>query len=138
MVEFALVFPVAALLLLGIVVLGIVVMDQNALSTGVKAGARAAAICATSDSGQTLPDGTSCSNLDTYIKKQLATVGSASFSVSVPGGTWPTSCTVGNYVEVSASYQQPLYVPLVGHLLGNAATNTRTLTAHGEAPCEPQ
>jgi Flp pilus assembly protein TadG len=47
------------------------------------------------------------------------------------------SCQVGYKIEVSAKYAQPLYLPLVGNVLGsNGSTTTRTLSADAVATCE--
>ena len=39
-------------------------------------------------------------------------------------------------IEVQGSYAQPLYLPLVGHFLGDSGGNTRTLSASATAVCE--
>lgn len=160
MVEFALVGPIAFVMLLGAVVLGIVMFHQVQLSQVVRDSARAAAICgsATNTSGTTatLPDGTACtgSNIVTYINSRLSTVSntlsnaatitvydSSNTQVATGSGTSAgnavASCSASAYtVEVSVTYQQPLYLPLVGNVLGNGSSNTRTISAKGEATCE--
>ncbi len=158
MVEFALVFPVAALLIFGIVILGVTVSNQLVLNTAVRNGARAAAICgsgtvATSsdvvtsgtDMTPTLPDGQWCTDGDVtaYINHQLSTVsGSLTGGIEVydssgtPSGSSVGSCSAGYTLEVTTEYSQPLYLPLVGYVLGNGATDTRSITATGEATCE--
>jgi Flp pilus assembly protein TadG len=156
MVEFALTFPLAALLLLGIVVVGILVKNQVALTNAVRNGARAAAICgSTTDSANqaTLPNGSACTtgNLDSYIDQQLGNVDAAYFRGYAPAnlitvhqpdgsiagdGSLANCSTGGNYVQVVAYYQQPLYVPFLGDLLGDPTTNTKQLEGQGEAQCE--
>lgn len=160
MVEFALVAPVAFLLLLGIIVLGIVVTNQIALTQAVRDGSRAAALCGSTMNGAnpaTLPDGTACTtgNITTYINGKLGVVsptlkGTETYTVYNNAGTvvagpstadtTVASCSVSNQqpytVEVSVTYQQPLYLPLIGNIFGNGATNTRTINAKGEATCE--
>lgn len=84
MVEFAIVGPIAFLLLLGIIIVGIAAANQDLLTNGVRDTARAAAVCGGSASrtGQSpvtqLPAAGSvpvqtCSwaNLDTYAKTRL-------------------------------------------------------------------
>jgi Flp pilus assembly protein TadG len=46
-------------------------------------------------------------------------------------------CQQGYKIELSAKYAQPLYLPLVGNVLGNnGSTSTRTLSADAVATCE--
>lgn len=157
-VEFALVGPTAFLLLIGAVVLGIVVTHEVQLTQAVRDSARAAAICgSTTDqaTGSTLPDGTLCStaNITAYINARVdavsstlanhavvtvtnasgVVVGTASGSTA---GTAASDCSPGYTLQVAITYQQPLFLPLVGALVGNPATNTRAIAAQGEATCE--
>jgi Flp pilus assembly protein TadG len=179
MVEFALVGPIAFLLLLGTIVLGVIVLHEIQLTQAVRDGARAAAICGSqTDATVTppalppqLPDGSSCTSahIVAYINTRVAAVdpvlagkayvtvycdGSVSTSVSSTGvtpcangsipaggvgsntGTAASTCMNGYTVEVSITYQQPLYLPLVGNVLGNSGGNTRLISAKGEATCE--
>ena len=159
MVEFALVGPLFFLLILGIIIVAIVVKNQIALSNVTRDAARAAAVCgsATSAGTSTLPDGTTCSaaNLDTYVSNGLRGVdpslaGQETFKVcntakttcytSTGSGSAVANCQTGVTtswtVEVSVTYTQPLYVPLIGYLIGNGTTNTRSISAAGEASCE--
>jgi Flp pilus assembly protein TadG len=149
-VEFALVGPTAFLLLIGAVVLGIVVTHEVQLTQAVRDSARAAAICgSTTDqaTGSTLPDGTICttSNITAYINARVDAVSSTLANQAVitvfnasgtSVGTAASNCLPGYTLQVSITYQQPLFVPLVGALVGNPATNTRTIAAQGEATCE--
>jgi Flp pilus assembly protein TadG len=149
-VEFALVGPTAFLLLIGAVVLGIVVTHEIQLTQAVRDSARAAAICGSSTdqgTGSTLPDGTLCTtaNITAYTNKRLTAVSStlanqATITVfnaaGTSVGTSAAACAPGDTLQVSVSYQQSLFVPLVGALLGNPGTNTRTISAQGEALCE--
>lgn len=148
--EFALVSPLFFLLLLGIIVTGLVVANQIQLTNAVRDGARAAAICggagtALTSSSRTLPSGQTCSvgNVATYVNSKL---------VAIPGGINPTvtvtidgsasdpnlsDCQKGQLVEVHGSFAQPLYLPLVGRLLGDSGNSTvRTLQATAQATCE--
>ena len=154
-VEFALVGPTAFLLLLGSVVLGVVVTHEVQLSQAVRDGARAAAICG-SDTGSssvtTLPDGTPCTtaNITAYINARVDSVSPTLANQAVvtvfdangtsvqtsTGGAATVACAPGYTLQVAITYQQPLYVPLVGAVFGNASTNTRTISAQGEAACE--
>ena len=152
LVEFALVAPVAVVLILGLFVLGTVVMNEIQLSNAVRDGARAAAVCGGVSRYQmnpmpTLPDGTtvcSGSNLVSYINQRLQAVpGGATLSVAVQYGTVIPNdpnvldeCQKGKTVIVTASYPQPLYLPLIGVLLGDNGSSTRTLHAQAQATCE--
>jgi Flp pilus assembly protein TadG len=146
-VEFALVAPLAMLLLVSLVVGGLAISNQVGLTNAVRDGVRAAAVCGSNPTGTTqLPDGTACSdsNLAAYLAR-LASAnrsGAAAPTVTVydashvAQGNLASLCQKGWSVEVSASYAQPLYLPLVGHWLGDAGGSTRTLTARAEATCE--
>ena len=164
MVEFALVGPLFFLVVLGVFIAAIIVKNEITLSNITRDSARAAAICGSqtsSGTSSTLPNGTPCtpSNLQSYIDSNLSSVdsslaGTESFKLCnapkttcsgptniASGGLSLVSQCVTGYdkswtIEVSVSYQQPLYVPLVGYLLGNGTTNTRTIDASGEAACE--
>ena len=149
-VEFALVGPTAFLLLLGGVVLGIVITHEVQLTQAVRDSARAAAICASSTdqgTGSTLPDGTLCTtaNITAYINSRVDAVSPSLADQAVitvfdtsgtSVGTSATACVRGYTLQVSITYQQPLFVPLVGAVFGNPSTNTRTISAQGEAACE--
>jgi hypothetical protein len=133
-------------------------MHEVQLTQAVRDGARAAAICGGStdqNTGSTLPDGTTCTtaNITNYVNGRVDAVSStlanqAVITVLSPSGTNLGSatgaslgsaasfCATGDTIQVSINYQQPLFVPLVGSLLGNASSNTRTLSAQGEATCE--
>ena len=140
----------AFLLLLGGVVLGIVITHQIQLTQAVRDGARAAAICGSSTdqgTGSTLPDGTVCTtaNISAYLNSRVDAVSSQLADQAVVTifdangtsvGTSATACAPGYTLEVSITYQQPLFVPLVGVVVGNPTTNTRTISAQGEATCE--
>lgn len=145
-VEFALIGPTAFLLLIGAVVLAIVVTHEIQLTQAVRDGARAAAICGSSTdqgTGSTLPDGTLCTtaNLTHYINVRVDAVSptlanQAVVTVFTNLGAAASVCQTGYTVQVSITYQQPLYLPLVGAILGSASTNTRAISAQGEATCE--
>jgi Flp pilus assembly protein TadG len=152
MVEFALVAPLAFMLLLGVIVLGIVITSQVQLSNAVRDGARASAVCGSDPypTTTTLPNGTKCSNgvddanEDAYISSQLtslhSSVAPATFTVLKPDGTvWGNDaryCVKGYTLKLTATYEQPLFLPFMGQFFGNPATNTRTINATAEATCE--
>jgi Flp pilus assembly protein TadG len=156
MVEFALVAPLALLLLMGLVVLGVVVTDQVQITNAVRDGVRAAAVCGANPTGTTtLPDGTTpCTdptpgnnpdgNLIAYITNLAngSHGGVAAPTITVfdttraQVGTSMSACRKGYTVEVSTSFAQPLFIPLVGHWLGDNGGGTRTITATADATCE--
>lgn len=148
MVEFAFVAPLAFLLLLGVIVTGLVVTTQVGLSNAVRDGVRAAAVCGSNPTGTTtLPDGsTPCSdaNLAAYVATLLnntrggvpaptVTVFDANHNAL---GSSLSLCQVGDSVELSVSYAQPLYVPMLGRILGDSGGSTRTIKAKADATCE--
>jgi Flp pilus assembly protein TadG len=147
MVEFALIAPVAMLLLMGLVILGVVVTDQVQLTNAIRDGARAAAVCGSNPNGTTtLPDGTTAcsdSGLLAWITTQANAShgGVATPALSVYNGTTLVgnslaNCQRGYTVVVSTSFAQQLFVPLVGTWLGDHGGNTRTISAKAEATCE--
>jgi len=158
MVEFALLSPMLFLLLLGLTVGGIVITNQVQLTNAVRDGARAAAVCGgparndlpTQSNAQpvpTLPNGAACDSttLIAFIQSRLNAVPSTtSLSVCVYTDTSCTAtvsnvldeCAAGKVVEVDASFQQPLYLPLVGRFFGDNGQSFRTVTASADAVCE--
>jgi Flp pilus assembly protein TadG len=158
MVEFALVAPIALLLIIGIVVVSMVVLHQNQLANATRDIARVAAICGQSGSatpGTTPPTllppippattGTTCSdaNLLLYAKGQLAGIDSSyawnptvtvTNAAGAVAGSGLASCANGNAVHVAVTYPQTLYVPVVSNLFGSGGV--RTLSATGVASCE--
>lgn len=150
LVEFALMAPLVFFILLGLVIGAIVVTNQVQIGNAVRDGARAAAICG-GQYGQSLPhyDATpsdwtcSTTNLTKYIQSRVTAIpATINFTVTVvllngaSGGTDIASCPYGASVHVTGSFQQPLYLPLVGRFLGDNGSNLRTLTATAEATCE--
>jgi TadE-like protein len=190
LVEFALLAPTAFLLLLGLIVVGLTVANQNLLTDGVRDTARAAAVCGgfNRDSKTQFPPPpgsstpticepasttTAWANLDTYATLRLAVLagggalsgpavvpanckslpsGSAlvclytangaavtgkDYTISTPPVPNPLDdCQLGWKIGISGQEAQPLYLPLIGHFLGDGGTNTRNITADAEATCE--
>jgi Flp pilus assembly protein TadG len=161
MVEFALISPLAVLLIVGIVVVSIVVLHQNQLANASRDIARAAAVCGSSPpdpsgnpSTTKLPNGATCNdaNLLVYARAQLANIDSTNtwnptftvlnlsgVSCTVAGactvsGSGLASCKQGYALHVAVTYPQPLYVPVLGNIFGSGGV--RTLTATGVASCE--
>ena len=155
-VEFALVAPLAFLLVMGLVVLGIVITDQVQLTNAARDGARAAAVCGSNPVGSTtLPDGTTpCTdttvgnnpddNLIAWITNQANGPhgGVVTPTITVYNtahtqvGTSMSACQKGYTVEVSTSFAQALFVPLIGHFVGDSGGSTRLIRAKAEATCE--
>lgn len=156
MVEFALMAPFLFVLLMGIIVTSIVVTNMVQLQNTVRDAARAAAVCGgpsrpTGSDAPTLPGGLSCTsvNLPAFFDDHLSAIPAGAvvpfLCVEISGACNPVNatsenvfdlCDQGQTIEVQASYAQPLYIPLIGTLLGNGSTNTRTLTASATAVCE--
>jgi Flp pilus assembly protein TadG len=156
LVEFALVAPVAFLLLCSIVIFGIVITNFIQLSNLARDGARVAAICG-SKVGAPMPDGSgACSGLaiSTYITSHLVAVPSGSVTPqiyvcsSAEASTCSSSdstcslispvcqCQQGRTVEVDMSYDQPLYFPVLTTVLQSSPNGTRHLSASAQATCE--
>jgi len=151
--------PLLLLFILGLTVGGIMITNQVQLTNAVRDGARAASVCggperntllteANSQPVPTLPNGQSCdsTHLIAFIQGRLQAVPSAT-ALSVCVYTAATTCTstasnvldecaAGKVVEVQASFQQPLYLPLVGHFFGDGGSNYRTISASADAVCE--
>jgi Flp pilus assembly protein TadG len=145
MVEFALMAPLFLLIVLGLLITGIVVLNDVELSNGVRDGARAGAICGSQlfKGGAELPNGNTCTtaNLVTYIQSRISTIPGITPQISVDfsggSGTDSTTCSPGQKIKVTASYQQPLFAPLVGNFFGDPGNaGVRTITAVAEATCE--
>jgi hypothetical protein len=155
LVEFALLAPLALVLLVGIVISGIVAMNYVQLHNAVRDGARAAAVCGGSarNSQQNqetltpvtkLPNGQDCSddNLIAYVKSRFQAIPGnvASLTVTLPTGglgDHMSQCQYKKSVEIHATYDQPLFMPLISNLLSNNSSgSTYTITATAEATCE--
>lgn len=159
MVEFALLAPIFLLLLFGIIVGGVVVNAQVQLSNTVRDSVRAAAVCGdsatNSDYGSgatapsmTLPNGSDCTDatVKSYISGLLGKipgggrVASTSYSVydssNTLQGTTLDVCHKGDKVELSVTYSQPLFLPLIDRALGDNGGTNRTLKADAQATCE--
>jgi hypothetical protein len=154
-VEFALLAPVALVLLIGILVAGIVAMNYVQLHNAVRDGARAAAVCGGSSRSSTvnqqtltpvtkLPNGQSCTddNLIAYVKSRFQAIPGniASLSVTLPtggSGDHMSQCGYKQSVEIHATYDQPLYIPLISKFLSNNGSGSSfTITATAESTCE--
>jgi Flp pilus assembly protein TadG len=154
LVEFALMAPLGLIFLLGTLIGGIFAMNYVQLSNAVRDGVRAAAVCGGSGRTQqsqiptsqipTLPDGSACTdlNLIAYIKGRFQAIpgNKASLQVTLPtGGTGDhlSQCQYRKTVEIKASYDQPIYLPLISNILSNNGSgSTYTITAQAEATCE--
>ena len=157
MVEFALIAPIAFVLILCIVVVGIVVTNYIQLTNVARDGVRAAAICGEGSISSPAPmiDGSgSCSDtaLSSYITAKLVTVpaGSVSPLIFVCTAATAGACSSfalangfqgcygqsGRIIEVDMYYDQPLYVPFVSTLFETNSNGTRRLLASAQATCE--
>jgi Flp pilus assembly protein TadG len=159
-VEFALVAPLAFLLLCSIIVASIVVTNFIQVTNVARDGARVAAICGSSATTQMPDNSGSCTtaNISAYITRHLIAIPNGQVTPAihvctpsqVDSGTCSTAgllcgtlqpictCQGGKIVEVDMSYPQPLYLPLVSNLLQSpGSTNgSRLLTASAQATCE--
>ncbi len=104
-VELALVLPLLALVLLGVVQIALIGRDSIAVTHAARAAARAAAI----DVGSGEPAARGATGLD-----------AARLSVTVTGDR-----ERGGIVTVSVSYDDPTDVPLIGRLIGDVRLTDR-------------
>ena len=153
-VEFALLAPLALVLLIGIVIAGIVAMNYVQLHNAVRDGARAAAVCGGSSRTSTtnqqtqtpttkLPNGQDCTdvNLIAYVKSRFNAIpgNAATLTVTLPtggSGDHMSQCAYKQSVEIHASYDQPLYIPILSNFLSNIGGTSYRITATAEATCE--
>ena len=158
--EFALVAPVAFLLLCSIIVASIVVTNFIQVTNIARDGARVAAICGSGSVTTQMPDGSgpcSWTAISTYITQHLIAIpsggvtptihvctptqvdsGTCAATSSCAGGQTVCQCQAGRIVEVDMSYPQPLYLPVVSNLLQSPGSpnGSRLLTASAQATCE--
>ncbi len=111
LVEFAIVLPLLALLLFGIVQLGIVFNNYVTLTDATRAGARKAAV------GRSFPD--PAGEAEAAVRSSAANLQQGSLAVTV-ASTWDP----GSDVTVSATY--PYQISLLGIVVksGNLASST--------------
>jgi hypothetical protein len=149
LVEFALMAPLIFLMVMGIVVASLVVTNQTQLNNVVRDGARLAGLCGGSarQAGRIPRQLSTCSTaaIESYIQSNLDALpaNTLSFTVSVTSvggalfGSDLESCSQGRVITIDASFDQPLYLPLVGKILSNNSHNndSRTLSADAQAVC---
>ena len=142
--EFALIAPILFLLLFAVLQLGLLFGGQNGLVDGVRDAARRAVTYRVNDASLSDPSirAAICSAVKTDLEGQLAralpgfdplrltsTVG---YQWKSNPGPAPTGANPQNYflyIQVSAHYDHPLYVPLVGIFLdGLDGNNDGALT----------
>lgn len=152
MAEFALIAPMGFLLLMSIVVVGIVVANFVQVTNAARTGIRAGAICAGEvNSGvpasPLLPDGTACTvaNLSAYINNHITGIPKLAPTIVLcpAGGTCNATpitsfsgCTTNSYLEVTMTYAQPLYLPLVSAFFETQPNGNRTINAQAQAACQ--
>jgi Flp pilus assembly protein TadG len=138
--EFALVAPIFFLLVFTVIQLGLIFGTQNGLVNGVREAARRAATYRVNDqSFDTTVWGSICATIANEVR-QLGDRVIPGYVVGelLPSVTyeWVPNPEAGDYsliAHVSASYNHPLYVPLVSFFLdgadGNPGDNALTLSA---------
>ncbi len=134
--EFALVAPIFFLLLFGVIQLGLVMASQNGLVDGVRNAARRAATYRINEQSF---DPTVWSSICATIYNELDTRLAERVIGYVPSRVtpsvsyeWEQNPETGDYflvAHVSATYENPLYVPLVSYFLdGSDGTVDENLT----------
>jgi hypothetical protein len=133
--EFALVAPILFLLLFGVIQVGLIMASQNGLVNGVRDATRRAATYRVNDLTFAGGGGGICGAVSTQLSKELRT--------SIPAFTaarlhtsihyeWETNPTSGEFfvvAHISATYDNPIYIPLVGIVLHPSDPGTFPLNA---------
>jgi hypothetical protein len=145
--EFAMVAPILFLLLFGVLQMGLLFGSQNGLVNGVRDAARRAATYRVNEASMT--DSSIRSAVCTAVRNELTAQLSRDLPAFSAGrlhagisyhweanpGPAPSGANPSNYflfVQVQASYDHPLYVPLVGiffDALDGTSDNAFTLSA---------
>lgn len=135
---------------LGAALLLTVARKQMILARAVDDSTRAAAGCGGGatlvDERGFLPDGQRCSpsSVTAYIATRLADVdpslrAAATLDVYDSAGRTVADsvvgCGSGDTLEITVDYRQPLYVPLLGYVVGDGGSNVLTLESRAEAAC---
>lgn len=144
--------PMGFLLLMSIVVVGIMLANFIQVTNAARTGIRAGAICAGEVNSGTpasplLPDGTACTvaNLNGYINNHITGIPKLAPTIvlcaagGLCGATPITSfqgCSTNSYLQVTMTYSQPLYLPLVSSFFETKPDGTRTINAQAEAACQ--
>jgi len=137
--EFALIAPIFFLLVFSVIQLGLVMAAQNGLVDGVRSAARRAATYRVNEQSFDASIWSSiCSTINTELTTRLQTrvIGFSSTRLTrTITYEWQQNPESGEYflvAHISASYNNPLYVPLVSAFLDRAdgtADDQLTLTA---------
>jgi Flp pilus assembly protein TadG len=153
MAEFAIVAPILFLLLFGVIQLGLLFGSQNGLVNGVRDAARRAVTYRVNDASLADPSilGAVCSAVEDELNAQLSRAipgfdnvrlnRTVSYHWETNPGPAPSGETDNSFlfVRVQASYDHPLYVPLVGiffDALDGTPDNAFTLSASEEMRIE--
>jgi Flp pilus assembly protein TadG len=122
LVEFALVFPVFALLLFAVVDIGRLVYVHNAIAEGAREGARWGSVNSRSY------DAASRTQIGVHAADMLAAVPAPVVTVTCADGNGAAraTCISNNFLTVRITTTVDLFTPLIGQILG---TQTYTSTA---------
>lgn len=123
LVEFALVVPVFAVLLFGMIDVGRLVYIGNALSEGAREGARWGSVQGRSNTAA------GRASIATHTSASMAGVADATIGVTceLVDGTPETSCATNDVLVVTVSSQVSLFTPVISGIVG-----TRTLSAESK------
>ena len=137
--EFALVAPIFFLLVFAVIQLGLVMAAQNGLVDGVRSAARRAATYRINEASFDPSVWSSiCSTIDTELTTRLRTrvIGFTSSALTrTISYEWQQNPETAEYflvAHITASYHNPLYVPLIAAFLDRSdgtVDNQLTLTA---------
>jgi hypothetical protein len=137
--EFALVAPIFFLLVFSVIQLGLIMASQNGLVDGVRSATRRAATYRVNEQSFDASTFASiCSTIDTELTTRLGTrvIGfSPALLTRTIAYEWQPAPETGEYflvAHITASYKNPLYVPLVSAFLDRSdgvVDNRMALTA---------
>lgn len=115
LVEFALVFPVFLLLIIGLVDVGRLVYINNALSEGAREGARWGSVQGRSNLAASDP-----SSVQSHTLGIVAAVPNPTIAVTCNDvfGDVPATCGSGDILTVSVSSQVTMLTPVISNLIG--------------------
>jgi Flp pilus assembly protein TadG len=148
LVEFALVAPIFFILVFGVLQLGLLFGAQNGLVDGVRDTARQAATYRVNEASITDPNvfPTICSTLETQLLNELHS--------KIPGFNplgpplryhptiqyewqqYPDTTQYFLVVDVTVTYDHPLFVPLIAGLINPGGGGSLSLTAHEQMRVE--
>jgi Flp pilus assembly protein TadG len=115
LVEFAVVFPVFALLLFGLVDIGRLVYVNNAIAEGAREAARWGAVQSRSNTT------TGRASIGDHAEASMAAVPAATITVTCSDrvGATRTTCVTNNFLTVQVTTTVELFTPVIAQIVGS-------------------